>query len=437
MGGLGVPVAGRNAAVEQELGIVHATMVGTEEHGIVAFAHLLVEIIEEISEVLVQAEIGVFYLHGVRTYLVADDISARATYGEEVSLIATTEILASDSRLCHLQGITVAERSAAQDVVAILLMQGWEVEWKNRLYARLHFPFIVGVVGSALLVSVDRVEGVPFLGEILLRQVLLVEVVHPCRQLVHIETAGDKLACLWVKPVGTIGMMTGREDGGTVLDGNADYLAAVVGGDAKFIADGGTPHVAWRFHARLAVGTNRFHGVVLSAVCLLAVLHEVVASDAMDGRNGACIDRGVTDGGDRRDIRDATILVAESLVQQTLESTLAITILIAIEVIPSHLVNYQSHHEFRSGRLCLCLCETTDGAKHEDEFEEFVHSLLCFIIVTCFKFGCKDTINLLQNYEKQRKFVFHVEYILLFFDDFWVIYFRRIKKRLAPESVSR
>ena len=39
-------------------------------------------------------------------------------------------------------------------------------------------------------------------------------------------------------------MMTSREDGGTVFDGNADDLAAVVGGDAKLIADGGTPHVA-------------------------------------------------------------------------------------------------------------------------------------------------------------------------------------------------
>ena len=32
-------------------------------------------------------------------------------------------------------------------------------------------------------------------------------------------------------------MMTSREDGGTVFDGNADDLAAVVGGDAKLIAE--------------------------------------------------------------------------------------------------------------------------------------------------------------------------------------------------------
>ena len=97
-------------------------MVGTEEHSVIAFAHLLIEIVEEICEVLVQAEVSVFYLYGVRSYLMTDDIGAGTTHGKEVGLIPTAKVLACDRRLCHLQGVAVAERSAAEDVVTIFLV---------------------------------------------------------------------------------------------------------------------------------------------------------------------------------------------------------------------------------------------------------------------------------------------------------------------------
>ena len=111
----------------------------------------------------------------------------------------------------------------------------------------------------------------------------------------------------------------------------------------------------------------------------LAILHEVIAGNAVEGRYGTCIDGGMTDGGDGRDIRDAAVLVAVSLVQQSLEATLAITVLVAIEIIPTHLVNHQSYNQFWS--CWLCLCDATEGAKHEDKFKEFVHNLLHLIIL--------------------------------------------------------
>ena len=50
------------------------------------------------------------------------DIGAGTTHGTEVGLIPTAKVLACDRRLCHLQGVAVAERSAAEDVVTIFLV---------------------------------------------------------------------------------------------------------------------------------------------------------------------------------------------------------------------------------------------------------------------------------------------------------------------------
>jgi len=177
-------------------------------------------------------------------------------------------------------------------------------------------------------------------------------------------------------------MMAGREDGSAVFDSYANHLAAVVGGEAKFIADGGCPHVARRLVSGLSIRTDRLHGIILRAVSYLAILHEVVAGDAVDGRNGTCIDRGVTDGGDRRNVRDATVLATESFVQESLETTLAVASLIAIEIIPTHLVNNQSHDQLWTLRLGLC--NAAEAAEHEDKLKNLLHSL--FIVLMMFQF---------------------------------------------------
>ena len=54
----------------------------------------------------------------------------------------------------------------------------------------------------------------------------------------------------------------------------------------------------------------------------------------------------MTDGGNRWNIRNTGVFAREALVEQSLESTFTIALLIAIEIIPSHLVNHDAHYQF-------------------------------------------------------------------------------------------
>ena len=68
-------------------------------------------------------------------------------------------------------------------------------------------------------------------------QFLLVELVHPLRQLLHIKGAGDELARFIIKLVSTIGVMNGREDESSVFQDHAHNLRAVVGNQTEFFAE--------------------------------------------------------------------------------------------------------------------------------------------------------------------------------------------------------
>ena len=89
--------------------------------------------------------------------------------------------------------------------------------------------------------------------KILVWEFLLVELVHPLRQLIHIESTGDELARFIIKPVSAIGVMARRENGCSVFQGYTNHLRAVVGSQTEFITDGGYPQVARRHLASLAV----------------------------------------------------------------------------------------------------------------------------------------------------------------------------------------
>ena len=54
--------------------------------------------------------------------------------------------------------------------------------------------------------------------------------------------------------------------------------------------------------------------------------------------------------GNRWNIRNTGVFTREALVEQSLESTFTIALLIAIEIIPSHLVNHDAHYQFE---MCI------------------------------------------------------------------------------------
>ena len=71
-------------------------------------------------------------------------------------------------------------------------------------------------------------------GERLISVVLLLS---PLGQLVHIVGRADEMSGRAVPPVGSIGAMTGRQNGSTVLQGYTDDLGLVVGGNLQHVAD--------------------------------------------------------------------------------------------------------------------------------------------------------------------------------------------------------
>ena len=172
--------------------------------------------------------------------------------------------------------------------------------------------------------------------------------------------------------------MTGREDGCSVFQGNTNHLRAVVGSQTEFIADGCYPQIARRHLASLAVRTYRVDGIVCSTIHNLSILHEVVACNSVDGRNGTGPDRRVADGCNRRDIRNLAVFYAESFAEHSLESAFAVAGVVAIEIIPSHLVDNDAYNELRALRLSLC--NAAEAAEHEDEFDNLIHSQNVFFI---------------------------------------------------------
>ena len=162
------------------------------------------------------------------------------------------------------------------------------------------------------------------------------------------------MASRTIPPVGSIGTMSGRQDGSAVLQGYADDLGLVVGGNFQHIANTRGQIIARRHLSFLAVGTNTLHRLVAAAIGVLAVDKEIVAADAVQGRCRACIDAGVTDGGHGRHVVDHGVLEAEALIDETAESSFAILVIIIVEVVPAHLVHHKTYHKFGPLNLGHC-----------------------------------------------------------------------------------
>ena len=321
-------------------------MIGTQENQIVALAHLLIEIRKEIGYRLVQSQIRILGFYGVGSHLMTDIIRAGAAYCQQVGFIICPQLLSVYRCLRQIYRQRIAERSLADNTVTIFLIKGWEIERQRSLHTLADSILILVLIFRTFNVSILRIECVPFFREITLWQMLVIERVHPLGQLVHIIRTGDKLSALIIKPVGTVRIMTCRKNGSTVFQCHAHYLGSAVGCNLHLISESRNPEVSGRHQARLAVGAHRLHGFIIRAIHLLAILHKIVSGDSVDRRHTACIETSMTDGGNRWNIRNTGVFAREALVEQSLESTFSVALLIAIEIIPSHLVNHDAHYQF-------------------------------------------------------------------------------------------
>ena len=305
---LGEEPVGRYAMVAHHQYVVGGSVVGGKEHEILSFAHFFIEEREEISKTLVKVGIDGHILFMVSAIFMPHHVGARKAHGEHVSDVVSAESLTLYGSFGHLFGQAVAQSREAHRVF--------------------------GHLADGLVVTLK-----------------------PFGQLFHIIRTGDEMAVVVVIPESTICSMSGRENGGTVFERNAIYLALEVGGHLQFIADGGGQEPVGRFHATLVVGAHALHLVVFAAINLLSVFHEIVGGNAMDGRHRTGENRGMSHAGDRWDVVDHGVLAAVALVEHSFETTLTIQVIVAVEIIPTHLVNNDAHYEFGAVQAsCHGLC---------------------------------------------------------------------------------
>ena len=241
-----VPGSGGNLVVAHVLPVGGSAVVGSEEYEVVVSAHLVVYRLQQSAQVAVELQVGIVGVAASRAVLMADDVGLRIAHAEHVGLVAFAQSLTMQGMDGHVgdDGATVGRQA---DVFAQFL-------------------------------------------ELLVLCQLLVVVLRPLRQLVHVVGRGDEAAVLQVEPVGGVGAVACWQYGSAVLVADADDLRLEVGVQTQLVADGGGEHVAWRALALVAVAANGLHAVVFTAVNLLAADVEIVAADAVECRRGAGID---------------------------------------------------------------------------------------------------------------------------------------------------
>ena len=276
-------------------------------------------------------------------------------HSEEVRLISTrAEALPFDSSLSHLEGQRIPHRSSADDTRALDLRQlgGVERECSGELAVLIPGLLVGHRVGRALTIGIDRIERAPAILEELSDTTTSVELLHPLGQVLHVVGAGDEVARLVVQPVGTVSRVTCGEDGGAVLDSDTDSLRAEVRSDTQLVGDGRREEVAGRHLPADAVRyPYRAYRRVLRAVDGVAILEEVIPCDTVDRGDTTRVDGAVPDSGIGGDVIDAGILAVEALREEALEATLDEASLIAIEVVPRHLVDH--HRDDDAGAVVL------------------------------------------------------------------------------------
>ena len=335
--------------------VVRSSMVGSEDEEVAVTTEAPIEVAEEVSEILVQTEVGILSLDSEGTVAVTHVVGSRMAHSEEVRLVSTrAEALPFDSSLSHLEGQRIPHRRGADDTRALDLRQlgGVERECSGELAVLIPGLFVRHSVGRALTIGIDRIERIPAVLEELSDTTTSVELLHPLGQVLHIVGAGDEVTRLVIQPVSTVSRVACGEDGGAILDSYTDGLRAEVRSDAQLIGDGRSEEVAGRHLPADAVGyTYRAYRRVLRAVDGVAILEEVIPCDTVDRGDTTRVDGAVADSGIGGDVVDAGILAVEALREEALEATLDEASLIAVEVVPRHLVDH--HRDDDAGAVVL------------------------------------------------------------------------------------
>ena len=150
------------------------------------------------------------------------------------------------------------------------------------------------------------------------------------------------------------------QNGCAVFQRHAYGLGTEIRCHAQFVGHRCHQHIAWRLQSCLGccawftflvVCSHRLHTVILRAIGFLAIKEEGIAHDSCDGWHRPRVNRSMSHCRDTRQIIDKRAIAVPPFPHHAAETTIAVAVGIASEIVPSHLVNNQPHHQLRAVQL--------------------------------------------------------------------------------------
>ena len=199
-----------------------------------------------------------------------------------------------------------------------------------------------------------RVKGIELLGQLVIQpretailggRLRAVEVLNPSRQVGEIVCAAHEVAAFRVEPVGAVRHVAGGQNGGAVLERNADYPRFAAVRHLQFV-----PHRADHQPVRgraLPGASQQFRLAVADAgdVLVLPEIEPVVADNAAHRRGGPCQERAVSDRRDGRKVDVPCVGENRAPGQQPVETGVVFGAE-PREVVVAELVHHDRHHQF-------------------------------------------------------------------------------------------
>ena len=103
------------------------------------------------------------------------------------------------------------------------------------------------------------------------------------------------------------------------------------------------------------VAAHGVHRLIATAIDRLTVDIEIVATDAMEGWRCPRVGTRMSDGRDCRHIVDQTVVTRIALFDHPAETVFLEPVVIPCQIVPTHLIHHDSHHEFGSlVKTCVC-----------------------------------------------------------------------------------
>ena len=304
-------------------------MVGGENHQRVARTHLDFDKVEQLANQEIGAQRHVVDFRRVRAGAMSDVVVRREAQRQHVRAGVLAELFVRNRLLRELLQHLVAERRGFNRSTV-----------RNINAAHERTKWLVTLLG------VDRS---PLRSEVLVHRTIVVHLLDPPRQLLHVVVTGDEVLGLVLEPVRRVRHVAGRQDRAAILDRNADDLAALAR-DLQFVREGADQHAAWRGPGiprdtanefRRFVGDTRHHLGALTVIPL-------VADDAAHRRRRAAHDRRMADRRHGRVVDLMRVREDGALVQQPRKTSMILRAE-ANQIVVTELVDGDGYHQLRLG----------------------------------------------------------------------------------------